>query len=97
MHTIKTVAQEWSTYAKVVMMISEGENSEIGMVTRKEIYIDRNGDNRSTETEENGLVRQNSKEIVYWEVEEAEPILQQQQISSWVQQNFIKLGKISWS
>lgn len=70
------------------------------MATGKEIHhyidnIDRTGDCRSTETEEKGLVLQNSnREIVNWEVEEVELILQQHQNSCWVQQNLIKLGKI---
>ncbi|KAH0730739.1 hypothetical protein KY289_001927 [Solanum tuberosum] len=97
MQAIITVAPEKSTYANVVTMISEDENRGTAMATGKEIhhYNDRNGIGSSTETEGNELVLQNSNtEIVDWEVEEAEPILQQQQNSSWVQQNLIKLGKI---
>ncbi|KAH0658709.1 hypothetical protein KY285_027251 [Solanum tuberosum] len=97
MQAIITVAPEKSTYANVVTMISEDENRGTAMATGKEIhhYNDRNGIGSSIETEGNELVIQNSNtEIVDWEVEEAEPILQQQQNSSWVQQNLIKLGKI---
>ncbi|KAH0696065.1 hypothetical protein KY289_013547 [Solanum tuberosum] len=64
------IAPEKSTYAKVVMMISEDENRGTVMVTGKEIhhYIDRNGVGSSTETEDNGLVLQYSNiEIVDWE------------------------------
>lgn len=58
-------------------------------------YTDRSGINRSTKTEENELVLQNpNTKIINYEVEEAEPILQQQRNSTWVQDNLIKLEKI---
>ena len=62
MHATITFSPEKSTYAKVVMMISEDENRKTAIVMAKEIhhYIDRNGISCNTEIRGSGLVIRNS-------------------------------------
>ena len=62
MHASITVSPEKSTYAKVVMMISEDENRKTAMVMVKEIhhYNYKDGISSSTEIRGKGLVILNS-------------------------------------
>ncbi|KAF3685447.1 hypothetical protein FXO37_00618 [Capsicum annuum] len=97
MHAIILEAIEENTYLKVVTMSSEDVNGDVKITTGEEhTCVDWVRDYRSAKTGEKGLVLQiPNTDIVNWEEEEAEPILmQQQQNSTWVQQNLIKLGEI---